>query len=72
MNYLLQNKFSAHSDQEKVEIKRLGLNALAMLSIHKDLVQDTRNFNEMVIDKFVHLKNRRAEFLYKGRPGEEN
>ena len=31
-----------------------------------------RNFNEMVIDKFVHLKNRRAEFLYKGRPGEEN
>ncbi|XP_072022939.1 zinc finger MYM-type protein 1-like [Amphiura filiformis] len=30
-----------------------------------DLVQDTRNFNELVIDKFARLKNRRAEFLYK-------
>ncbi len=47
------------------------LNALAMLSVHKDLVQETRNFNELVIDKFAHLENRRAEFLYKGRSDEE-
>ena len=45
------------------------LNALAMLSIHGNFVRQSQNFNELVIEKFVHLKNRRAEFLYKTIPG---
>ena len=41
------------------------LNALAMLSIEKDLVRDSVDFNEAVIDKFASLKERRMDFLYK-------
>ena len=48
------------------------LNALAMLSIHRNFVKETPNFNELVIEKFARLKNRRAEFLYKSIPGHNN
>ena len=48
------------------------LNALAMLSIHRKFVRETRNFNELVIEKFAQLKNRRAEFLYKRIPVHTN
>jgi len=41
------------------------LNALAMLSIEKNLIRDSVDFNRNVIDSFANLKNRRAKFLYK-------
>lgn len=41
------------------------LNALAMLSIEKQLTNDIPNFNKAVIEKFATLKERRAKFLYK-------
>ena len=41
------------------------LNALAMLSIHKELIRSIPDFNERVITHFAQLKTRRAEFLYK-------
>ena len=41
------------------------LNALAMLSIEKNLVIDSIDFNQNVIDMFAQLKNRRAKFLFK-------
>ena len=41
------------------------LNALAMLSIEKNLVRDSIDFNQNVIDIFAQLKNRRAKFLFK-------
>ena len=41
------------------------LNALAMLSIHKELIRSMPDFNDRVITKFAQLKTRRAEFLYK-------
>ena len=41
------------------------LNALAMLSIHKELIRGMPDFNDRVITKFAQLKTRRAEFLYK-------
>ena len=41
------------------------LNALAMLSIEKNLVRDSIDFNQNVIDMFAQLKNRRAKFLFK-------
>lgn len=41
------------------------LNALAMLSIEKELVHRTRDFNARVIDHFVAMKDRRIELLYK-------
>ena len=40
-------------------------NALAMLSIEKNLVRDLIDFNQNVIDMFAQLKNRRAKFLFK-------
>ena len=40
------------------------LNALAMLSMEKDLVSDC-NFNNLVIQQFANQKERRANFLYK-------
>lgn len=39
------------------------LNALAMLSIEKELVKPIPKFNEMVIDRFVSKKDRRIDFL---------
>ena len=41
------------------------LNALAMLSIEKNLVRFSIDFNQNVIDMFPQLKNRRAKFLFK-------
>jgi len=41
------------------------LNALAMLSIEKNLVRDSIDCNQNVIDMFAQLKNRRAKFLFK-------
>ena len=41
------------------------LNDLAMLSIDKNLVRDSIDFNQNVIDMFAQLKNRRAKFLFK-------
>ncbi|KAK0131414.1 Zinc finger MYM-type protein 1 [Merluccius polli] len=41
------------------------LNALAILSMEKKLVNEMTDFNQKVIDKFASLKDRRAKFLYK-------
>ena len=41
------------------------LNALAMMSINKHLVQDTDSFDDKVLEKFISMKNRRAEFTFK-------
>lgn len=42
-----------------------GLNALAMLSLEKQLIQDIPDFNKRTIEKFAGLKNRQATFMYK-------
>ena len=42
-----------------------GLNALAMLSVEKELVRETPDFNHRVIEKFACLKDRRAKLTYK-------
>ena len=41
------------------------LNALATLSMEKDLIRDTANFNQTVNDMLAQLKNRRYKFLFK-------
>uniref|UniRef100_H2ZTZ6 HAT C-terminal dimerisation domain-containing protein n=1 Tax=Latimeria chalumnae TaxID=7897 RepID=H2ZTZ6_LATCH len=41
------------------------LNALAMLSMEKQLLQEIPDFNKRAIEKFAALKDRRAKFLYK-------
>ena len=41
------------------------LNALGMLSMEKNMIRQTSDFDKKVIDMFAHLKNRRASFLYK-------
>ena len=41
------------------------LNALAIFSILKNLVRDSSDFNQHVIDMFAQLKNRRAKYLSK-------
>ena len=43
----------------------LRLHALAMLSMEKNRIRDSANFNQTVIDVFTQLKNRRAKFLFK-------
>ena len=40
------------------------LNALAGLSVHKDIIMDNL-FNQKVVDKFVFQRNRRANFMFK-------
>ena len=47
------------------ELSVMCSNALAMLSIEKNLVRDSIDFNQNVIDMFAQLKNRRAKFLFK-------
>jgi hypothetical protein len=42
-----------------------GLNTVAVLSIHKDILADTPRFNQKVIELFASQKNRRGQFLYK-------
>ena len=41
------------------------LNALAMLSMERELVLNMRDFNEKVIYRFAALKERLAKFQYK-------
>ncbi|XP_049319200.1 uncharacterized protein LOC111190798 [Astyanax mexicanus] len=41
------------------------LNALAMLSMERELVRNMPDFNESVIDHFAAFKERRAKFQYK-------
>lgn len=41
------------------------LNALAMLSMKKNLIKTVPDFNHRVIDKFAFLKDRRAKLMYK-------
>ena len=41
------------------------LNALAALSIQKELIRNIPGFNDRVINSFAQLKTRRADFLYK-------
>lgn len=41
------------------------LSALAMLSIERDLIMEIPDFNQKVIEKFAHLKERRMDFLFK-------
>lgn len=41
------------------------LTALAMCSIEKQLIQETPNFNELVIEHFTRQKERRIDFIYK-------
>ena len=40
-------------------------NALAMLSIKKNLGRDSIDFNQNVVEMFAQLKNRRAKFIFK-------
>ena len=40
-------------------------NALAILSLEKNLVRDSIDFNQNVIDMFAQLKSRGANFLFK-------
>ena len=41
------------------------MNALAMLSMERELVLKMPDFHERVIDRFAALKERRAKFQYK-------
>ena len=41
-----------------------SLNALAMLSMERELVRNVPDFNERVIDHFAALKLRHAKFQY--------
>ena len=41
------------------------LNALAILSMEKNLIRDSANLNQTVIVMFAQLKNRGAKFLFK-------
>ena len=41
------------------------LNALAMLSMVKNLIENILDFNTKVIEKFAIQKDRRAKFMYK-------
>jgi len=40
-------------------------NALTMLSIESCLINEDNSFNQKVIDKFVKIKERRMDFVYK-------
>uniref|UniRef100_H3ARG5 DUF4371 domain-containing protein n=1 Tax=Latimeria chalumnae TaxID=7897 RepID=H3ARG5_LATCH len=46
-------------------MKQDQLNALAMLSMEKQLIQEILDFNKRTIEKFAALKDCRAKFLYK-------
>ena len=45
------------------ELSVMYSNNLAMLSMERNLVRDSIDFNQNVIDMFAQLKNRRAKFL---------
>ena len=46
-------------------MKNDRLNALAMLSVNKELVKDMKGFNDRVLEKLVNLKERRMIFVNK-------
>ncbi|XP_050296345.1 uncharacterized protein LOC126736159 [Anthonomus grandis grandis] len=41
------------------------LNALAMMSINRNLVMEINNFDEKVMERFINMKDRRADFTFK-------
>ena len=41
------------------------LNALAMMSISRDIVDRIADFDERVLEKFVTMKERRMDFIYR-------
>nr|CAH7729660.1 unnamed protein product [Callosobruchus chinensis] len=41
------------------------LNALTMISINRSLVEDIDNFEDKVMEKFICMKDRRADFTFK-------
>nr|CAH7759836.1 unnamed protein product [Callosobruchus chinensis] len=41
------------------------LNALAMMNINESLAQDIQNFEDKVMEKFICMKDRRADFTFK-------
>lgn len=41
------------------------LNALAMMSINRNLILEINNFDEKVMEKFISLKDHRADFNFK-------
>ena len=49
----------------RISMGQERLNALAMLSMERELVLNMRDFNEKVIDRFAALKERRAKFQHK-------
>ena len=42
-----------------------GLNALAVLTIHTEFISSIEGFDDLVIEEFARLKNRRINFFYK-------
>nr|CAH7731299.1 unnamed protein product [Callosobruchus chinensis]CAH7733166.1 unnamed protein product [Callosobruchus chinensis] len=41
------------------------LNALVMMSINRNLVHQINNFDDKVMEKFISMKDRRADFNFK-------
>ncbi|KAK9753079.1 hAT family C-terminal dimerization region [Popillia japonica] len=41
------------------------LNALAMMSINRNLVHEINNFDDKVMEKFISMKDRSAHFVFK-------
>lgn len=41
------------------------LNALAMMSVNKNLIHNISNFDEKVIEHFISQKDRRLDFVFK-------
>nr|CAH7717463.1 unnamed protein product [Callosobruchus chinensis] len=41
------------------------LNALAVMSINRSLVEDIDNFEDKAMEKFICMKDRRADFTFK-------
>lgn len=42
-----------------------GLNALAMITINKSLVQSIDNFDDKVVETFISMKDHRIDFSLK-------
>nr|CAH7765798.1 unnamed protein product [Callosobruchus chinensis] len=41
------------------------LNALVMMSINRNVVHQINNFDDEVMEKFISMKDRRADFNFK-------
>ena len=46
-------------------MKNDRLTALAMTSIENQMITETKDFNEKVIDHFAQIKTRRMDFIFK-------